>query len=621
MSSTARIQVDNTTFLIERLAQDCSPRQYVRELTQNSFEAIESRRKSGFAGKGLVQWDIDWQLAALHGIYKLQISDNGKGMSGSEIEQYINHLSSSSGTQSMEENFGIGAKITAGVENPFGLVYKSWQKNHGVMAHFWKDYDANSYGLKQLQVGENFAHFVPIDDRLKPLVSSNQKPLIEDFGTVVTLLGKSDSDNTYFQEGLKQKWLIEYLNSRYFEFPSETVVTVRDFNNADPARWPTSLDTGMGPGGSQLRTIVGMKELLQNNCESEGTVQLSKAKAHWWILPEGLNVSGGVWYDKYHVATLFQTELYDIQRSHSARTVLQSFGIIYGHGRVVLYIEPDTQQLNVYANTARSKLLVDGVDLPWDRWAQEFRSNIPGPISRMMQEIMEGVDTSDYEDAVKRRLHEIKDLYEIQRYRLSNNGPLLIDGELPGGTSRETDEKRNTPSKSGTKENKGGSTTDLYGAFINPEGVAGEEIKQKNNLPQVQFISLSAGTRELGQMEDRAAKYLHEVNVIQVNEDFRVFEAMTNSLRDKYPHAEPVEVKRSMNEWITLQLTEVVLGIQSLQGSPEWSDRSKLESALSEESLTAAIMPRYAIFSQMKRQLSSRTGASVQINTEEDEEL
>jgi hypothetical protein len=107
------------------------------------------------------------------------------------------------------------------------------------------------------------------------------------------------------------------------------------------------------------------------------------------------------------------------------------------------------------------------------------------------------------------------------------------------------------------------------------------------------------------------------MNIIQVNEDFRVFVTMTEVLRGQYPHAEAVEVKRSIQEWLTLQLTEVVLGIQSLQGSPEWSDRTKLEAALSEEALTAAIMPRYAVFSQMKRQLGGRAGAGTRSTSQD----
>lgn len=610
MSSTSPIQIENTTFLIERLAQDCSPLQYVRELTQNAFEAIQARRESGYDGTGYVQWDVDWPLAQEYRIYKLQVSDNGKGMSGPEIEQYINRLSSSSGVQSFEQNFGIGAKITAGVENPVGLVYKSWQNGSGIMGQFWKDVDADRYGLKQFQVGEDFGHYRPIPDALKPQVGPSQIVPIDDFGTTVTLLGRSNDDNTYFRPGLKQKWLIEYLNSRYFELPDEVIVQVRDFNNADPSMWPTSPRTPMGPGGSQMRTIVGMKELLERNAESLGTIKLSKARAHWWILPPNLNVSGGVWNDKSHVATLFQSELYDIQRSQAARATLQAFGIIYGGSRIVLYIEPDASQLNVYSNTARSKLLVAGNDLPWEVWASEFRTNMPPAIKQMMDAIMADVDTGDYDDAVKRRLREIRDLYQIQRYRRTPGGSLLTDGEIPGGAREETDTERRREAIAGIRPNRGGVKSDLYGAFITEDGTPSERTRQQNNLPVIQFISLFKGTREVGVLEDRAAKYLPEMNIIQVNEDFRVFVTMTEVLRGQYPHAEPMEVKRSIQEWLTLQLTEVVLGIQSLQGSPEWSDRTKLEAALSEEALTAAIMPRYAVFSQMKRQLGGRAGAS-----------
>ena len=620
MSSTSPIQIENTTFLIERLAQDCWPLQYVRELTQNAFEAIQARRESGYLGTGYVQWDIDWPLAQEYRIYKLQISDNGKGMSGPEIEQYINRLSSSSGVQSFEQNFGIGAKITAGVENPFGLVYKSWQNGSGIMAQFWKDVDADRYGLKQFQIGDDFGHYRPIPDTLKPQVGPNQSVPIDEFGTTVTLLGRFNDDNTYFRPRLKQKWLIEYLNSRYFELPDETVVLVRDFNNADPSMWPISPRVPMGPGGSQMRTIVGMKELLTKNSEQQGSLKLSKATAHWWILPANLNVGGGVWNDKSHVAALFQSELYDIQRSQAARSVLQSFGIIYGGSRIVLYIEPDAAQLNVYSNTSRSKLLVAGNDLPWDVWASEFRSNMPLAIKQMMDAIMADVDTGDYDDAVKRRLREIRDLYQIQRYRRTPEGSLLTDGEIPGGISGETETERGSKVATGARPNRGGAQSDLYGAFIKEDGTPSERTRQQNNLPEIQFISLLRGTREVGVLEDRAAKYLPEMNIIQVNEDFRVFVTMTEVLRGQYPHAEAVDVKRSMQEWLTLQLTEVVLGIQSLQGSPEWSDRTQLEAALSEEALTAAIMPRYAVFSQMKRQLGGRAGASSRATTTETDE-
>ena len=95
MAATQPMTVGNPTFLVDRLGLDCGPLQFVRELNQNALEAIDKRRASGWADDGMVVWDVDWTLAENYGIYKLQVSDNGSGMTGPQIEMYINSLSSS----------------------------------------------------------------------------------------------------------------------------------------------------------------------------------------------------------------------------------------------------------------------------------------------------------------------------------------------------------------------------------------------------------------------------------------------------------------------------------------------------------------------------------------------
>jgi hypothetical protein len=260
-NQTSVMKVENTTFMIERLAQDCSPYQYIRELTQNSFDAIRRNQELNGASGGTVVWDVDWTLVSASQVYKLQISDDGIGMTPSEVERYINRLSSSTGIQSLEQNFGIGAKITAGVENPLGLVYKSWSKEHpdGIFATLWKDPDANAYGLRQYEVRGNFQHWAP-------LPPTSKLDWIKSTGTSVVLMGKSVEENTYLRPNEKLKWLISYLNERYFELPSGITVKVREFANSN---LPKTADVSMGESGSQLRTIKGKKawhfELIQRN--------------------------------------------------------------------------------------------------------------------------------------------------------------------------------------------------------------------------------------------------------------------------------------------------------------------------------------------------------------------
>jgi hypothetical protein len=605
ISSTQPIAVGNPTFLIDRMGLDCAPLQFVRELTQNAFEAIRKRRDYGWTGEGHVIWDVDWNLASNYGVFKLQVSDNGCGMTGPEIEDYINSLSSSSGIQSYDRNFGVGAKISAGKENPAGLTYKSWVDGKGVVATFWRD-PLVGYGLKRWEVDEDFAYFAPIG------LAFRCEP-IDERGTAVTLMGTVEDENTYWKGGnLKQKWLIQYLNSRYFVLPENLRLQVRDFSQADPSNWPTSPDKAMGTGGSQMRTIEGMKHFLNKYSEQSGVVSITNATAHWFLLPEDLNVSGGVWDEKSHVAALFQSELYDVKRTREARAQLIQFGVIYGQSRVVLYIEPDVTSLDVMANTARSQLLVKtgdtSIPLPWAEWAAEFRSNMPEPLRKMMEDILAKADSGNYADEIKRRLREIRELLQLGRYRMTSRGKLTVGGETPGGTPRDGTEPRGPRINSGSKPKIGGANADLYAAFISDSGSPGEEIRNRDNTPEVRWISVVDGTREPDNLEDRAAQYLPDQNLILANADFRGYQRVMEVLAAEYPHAEPSQVKQIVESWTSLQLTEAVLGVVSLQGSPEWSSSQDRSAALSAEALTAVVMARYASISQMKRQLGSIVG-------------
>ena len=142
-TGTSELELENSTYLVEKLASECAPLQYVRELTVNGFQAIEKRQESEKNLIGEVIWDVDWLWLERYGVYKLQISDNGTGMTGAQMDHFIRKLSSSGREQSLTANFGLGAKITAGVVNPAGLYYKSWVNDSGALVVFHKDAAAN----------------------------------------------------------------------------------------------------------------------------------------------------------------------------------------------------------------------------------------------------------------------------------------------------------------------------------------------------------------------------------------------------------------------------------------------------------------------------------------------
>lgn len=608
--TTQLMKVENTAFLIEKLASDCSPLQYVRELTKNAIEAIQARQATGSSEPGIILWDADWAVVERGGPYKLQVSDNGTGMTGDQMESYINSLASSGRIQSMTENFGMGAKITAGVENPIGLIYKSWVGGNGEMCHLWKDPEQMAYGLKQYQLHSgDYVHHVPIADSAKP------RNILQ-FGTAVALLGKTEEEHTMKPVGQPLKWLIKYLNTKFFRLPGDITIKVRDFSKSEPANWPTSPDTGMGGGGgSQERTIKGMHAHLIEKAISHGIRELGDARIHWYILPPERIEQSDIWECTAHIGALFQDELYEMRTGRNSLARLREFGLVFGSDRVVIYAEPDPEKLDVASNMARSGLLVRGEELPWTRWASEFRSDLPQQLRDLMDQIISSSDTRDHRDAIKRRLREIRELMKITRYKRSASGNLRIAGSLPGGGDSVPDGSTRTRSGS-SKGGGGGSTSDIYGAFISDDGETGMEIAERSNEPTVVWVSVENGKRVANDdFEDRAAIYLKDQNMIQANSDFRVFQDMIREVANRYSASSDIaaQVKDTVEEWFEQQLIEAVMGVQNLQGSPAW-DTQTIEKAWSSEALTTAVMPRYNTYRMITRSLGARLGAAASNN-------
>ena len=128
--------------------------------------------------------------------------------------------------------------------------------------------------------------------------------------------------------------------------------------------------------------------------------------------------------------------------------------------------------------------------------------------------------------------------------------------------------------------------------------------------PHVQWVSAEEGTRTSPDLDDRAAKYLPEENLLLVNRDFRGFTDMVDRWWERYDRssgARPV-VRDAVEEWFEQALIETVIGVQSLHGSPELTVED-IAKALSQESLTGAVMQRYHIEMNVRRTLGPTSHA------------
>lgn len=594
---TLAMTVRNTGFMVDRLGQDCAPLQFLRELTQNSIEAIQRGN-----GSGEIVWDVDWDTYELTGVFKLCITDDGCGMTGEEMVQYINQLSSSVSEQSHEGNFGVGAKIAAATRNHHGLIYLSWREGTGSMIHLWRDPESGQYGLRQQQrPNGTFGHWAHVEDTVKP----RENPKVELHGTKVVLLGNDPEQNTMQAPSgapSPSQWVARYLNTRYFRFPEGIRVRARQGWESPRA------DTN----NNVLRTLEGQEKYLETHAESSGNKTLTGATARWWILKDepALTQNSGRIASAGHSAALYRNELYEMLTGRAATSRLQQFGVVFGHQRVVIYIEPHGDSAHVVsANTARTQLLLDQEPLPWADWAAEFRSDLPLEISTLMEEITAGASQSDHKAAIRERLKQIRDLFRFSRYRPSPSGDkTIVEGGSPGGRAQDKSSAGEKDARSSGGPS-GGRAGNIYALFLADEGQLGEEVFT-NNEPEVAWITVEEGTRTPGFLEDRAAKFLPEQNLLQINGDFRGFTDMVDRWCDFY--ADTPGARRDIvdvcREWFEQSLVETVLGVQALKDSREWTVED-IGKSMSEEALTAAVMPRYHIDVAVKRALGAKLGS------------
>ncbi len=581
---------------VDRLGQDCHPLQFLRELTQNSIQAIQ---RTGNPGE--IIWDCDWNTFDLQGVKKLCIIDTGDGMTGPEMVEHINALSSSGEEQSFIGNYGLGAKIAGATRNHAGMVYLSWKNGVGTMIHLWRNPEDGVYGLQQQRRSDDtYSDYLEIDDSVKPKA-------IRGNGTMILLLGNSAEQDTMTAPPAAEsasRWAAKYLNSRYFRFPKGLTVKARegwDFPKADKDR-------------NLLRTLTGQKAYLDQHAQSSGKKSLSDGStAHWWILKDeqALTNNSGFVESTGHAAALYQDELYEMSTGRSGTARLQEFGVIFGMRQVVIYIEPNASgSTKLTTNTARTALLLNNESLPWSDWAAEFRDGMPKELEDFISDKAAASSVKDHAKTVRERLKSILDLFKLSRYKMAVDGEVLIDtNQTTRGGAPATAGIRSPRVRSSTKSGgSGGGAGNIYSLFEKKDGSPGSRVKA-DPFPKTCWISVRDGTREGGDLEDRAARYIMDQNILLINADFRVFTDMTDEWFKQLGKKDSVKttVEEVVRTWFEQALVETVIGIQGLQGSQQWHHED-MKRALSEEALTSAVMQRYHINSNIKRELGSRLG-------------
>lgn len=594
MSNLLRTTVSETglTAMIRRLATECHPLQFIREFTQNSLEAIQ---RTGKPGTLLI--DVNWDYFDL-GItpgFKISFTDTGDGMFGNEMEQHINQLAST-GAENVYENYGMGAKISAITRNEYGITYDSWKNGVGNQIHYRFDPDDQFYGLDRFVHEDGSVHYHNvIENAIMPhLIKEHSNG---QHGTRVTLWGMSPDQDTMAipkgAQGTREAWIYSAVNSRYFEIPEGVEIKIRIGYDRDRD------DTKH----NHLLSAKGQKATLDKYKVHAGIVNLSDANVHWWILQSDRSGHGR---DDVagHTAVLNQNELFNRTRS---RTRAADFGISFGAADVVLYIEPNGDYVQ---NTARTLLIKrDGTELPFEKWADEFRENMPKELSEFIAAKMNETTSSSHDDSIRGRLKALQKFYKLTRYRITKRGSIEVDADST--VESRTGRSGGGGSGGGGKGGRGGnpgSAVEMLAVLRKAGGDKATEVTP-DPFPTFRWVTLRDGTREPDEMEDRAATFLEKGNLIKANKDFQGFQDLISHYLDSYKQMPGAaeQIVDIVTEQFEQLLIETVTGALSFKGRPNWNPED-FRVAVSDEALTSAVMTRYFIMREINRVIRGRLG-------------
>jgi hypothetical protein len=614
--TTRAMQVANIAFLLDRLAADTPPNQQIRELTENAIEAIERRQKAGDPSEGIVRWDVDWDNLKRTSEYKLSIVDNGDGMTSQQMLEYLNALAvqGANQTQGISQNFGVGAKITALHRNSHGLVYQSWHDGKGSMVKLHRDDKAGVYGLASFELADGPDWTPRIRDAFKPSI-------IKLNGTKVTLLGTSEESNTCFPPedmGGGMNWLITYLTGRYFRVPENIKIQVRVLTKNE-SEWPSD-EPPSAEKTFNFQTVNGSKALFDQYAEAKGTIPLTTADAHWWVFADPredskkMSTRGG---RTCKVGVVFQDEVYVHLTPPAARRILAGFGIVFGADHVVIYIEPK-KTLDIRADTARSRLIINGEDVQeanwFEKWGAEFKEKMPSEIKAKIDEIMAKTERDPDGKARERileRLQRIRELLRPTRYRRDSAGPLRAIGDAPGGADLAGDTQRSPSGGTGGGKRGGRSSDDYLADLVESGGEPASAVVVSTREPTVKWISRADSTREGGELEDLAAEIVGDTltgELIKANRDFRGYRDLLGFFAKEFnPGGDPAIARKIVDyveEWLEFQLVEAIMTTRNLVNGRTWTPED-IGRALSAQALTTVMMARFHIIERVKRSLAS----------------
>jgi hypothetical protein len=315
-STIAPLRVANEAFLVSSLIERCPRTMMIRELVMNGLEA------AAHAALGQRQVVIG---ACMHkGARKLRIWNTGPGLNAAELLQITDLASSLRKQTSLDQNFGMGAKVASLPSNRRGLRYRSC--TGGRVCEVVMGYRESTYG--RLRVGPEGAEVIDVTDIC--LVEGDYDLSLD--WTEVLLEGNSaEQDTVTAPYGTTLKvtpdWLVAYLQDRFFRLPHDVNLML------SPGIWSSA----------EPCAIIGLDDRRGEFGHTETRVTPSGVKIHYYYdPPEGestKSAKGAMATSSSRGAIVFRDEMYDVRSADKWLQDAPNYGVPFGAKYVSIFVE------------------------------------------------------------------------------------------------------------------------------------------------------------------------------------------------------------------------------------------------------------------------------------------
>ena len=583
--------------LLENQSEELPSDQIYRELIVNAFEACAKAKKLNPNYKSEIKIEPKDETPN-----KFTITDNGIGMSKNNMVSLLKTFGETE-EQSENGNMGHGTKVAAMCTNPKGVVYESYREgeNYGSAVVMHKG-EEGYYG--PIEVGSNREERCDLDLNKQPKIIAKYG-----HGTAVTLLGKSNDDDTtlppkdFEKKSLLgagrsgERFLLSFANTKFFTIP------VDKFN----------INWKKGQRGASI-DVKGHKHYLDQNAEDSGTLDLKNAKLHWWIRKEDFNPHKSSHHTTAgQLSYLNNNEIMSIAYNCTGRkNPLRNWGLPFSDTRIILIIEPINFQMT---SMTRSSLrcMKTGIDYKKfeESWKDEFIDKMPQPIidleSKLEKEkVKEEVDLSLLGKQIAK---DLKDTFAFP----SNKGRETVGYEnvtLRGGSYPNKDHDTNvsdTPSN-GTLPGTGFGDSLINAALKNTVSTRKAEKSYLNIMPKIQHVKEDASIR---------IQYDDKENIIRFNTEMDLIQEYLTASKIRTPQMETAK-KILCN----LMTTEIGIVVSYFKGRPfkEYSEDER-NSVLKEENLVTLLLNKPRFISSLKKALQMTYKKSIQLKEKQEEFL